>query len=53
MLVDDVEKLGVSAAASVSPHPSVANYFNINLTDLLTMTQELIVLFGLRLPLSF
>ncbi len=49
----NVEMLDVSAPAYVSRHPTVANYFTIDLTGLKAMTQELADLFGLTLPDSF
>jgi len=35
---------------TLSRHQSFSNYFNINLADLLTITQEHIELFGFTLP---
>ena len=52
-LEDGAEKLYISAAASLSHHPSVANYFTVDLAVLKEMAQELAELFGLRLPVPF
>jgi len=51
-LKDRTEKLYVSAAASLSPHPKVANYLTVELTVLKELSQELAKLFGLTLPFS-
>jgi hypothetical protein len=45
-----VEKLYVSAAAFLSRHPSVANYFTVELAVLKEITQALAELFGLKIP---
>jgi len=50
-LEDGAEKL-VSAVAFLSRHPTVANYFTVELTILKEMFQTLADLFGLRLPVS-
>ena len=47
------EKLYVSAAAFLSRHPSVANYFTVELTVLKAITLELADLFGLTLLVSW
>ena len=52
-LEDEAEKLYVSAAASLSRHPSVANYFTVDLAVLKKLSQELPDLFGLRLPIKW
>ena len=39
-------------AASLSPHPSVANYLTVELSVLQAMAQELAQLFDLTLPFS-
>ena len=52
-LEDEAEKPYVSAAASLSPHPTVANYFTVDLMILREMAQALADLFGLRLPVSW
>ena len=46
----DAKKLYVSAAASLSHHPPVANYLTVDLTVLKEMSQVLADLFGLTLP---
>jgi hypothetical protein len=51
-LEDGVEKLYVSAAAFLSRHPSVANYFTVELAALKELSQELAELFNLTLPVS-
>jgi len=51
-LDDAAEKLYVSAAACESPHPTVANYFTVELTVLKEMTQALADLIGLKLSIS-
>jgi hypothetical protein len=47
---DEAEKLYVSAAASLSRHPSAANYLTVELAALKELSQELAELFGLSLP---
>ena len=49
-LEDGAEKLYVSAAAFLSPHRNVANYFTVDLAVLKEMTQELAELFCVTLP---
>lgn len=39
-------------AASLSPHPKVANYLTVELAVLKELSQELADLFGLTLPIS-
>jgi len=51
-LEDEAEKLYVSAAAYVSHHPAVANYFTVDLAVLKELSQGLAELFGLSLPVS-
>ena len=54
MAADDAaEKLYVSAAASLSRHPRVANYLTVELAALKELSRELADLFGLTLPLLF
>ena len=48
-----MEKLYVSAPASLSPHPTVANYFTVDLAVLKELSQELADLFGLTLPIPW
>jgi hypothetical protein len=45
-LGDDAEMLYVSVAASLSPHPSVANYPTVELNVFKEMAQALADLFG-------
>jgi hypothetical protein len=52
-LEDEAEKPYVSAAASLSPHQSVSNYYMVELTKLKEVTRALADLFGLRLPVPF
>jgi hypothetical protein len=47
-----VEIFYVNGLAYVSHHPSVANYFTVELTVLKEVTQELADLFRLTLPVS-
>jgi hypothetical protein len=51
-LEDEAEKPYVSAAASLSPHQSVSNYFTVELTELKEVTRVLADLFGLRIPVT-
>jgi hypothetical protein len=51
-LEDDMEKLYVTSAAFLSPHPSVANYPTVDLAVLKEMAQALANPFGLMLPAS-
>jgi hypothetical protein len=46
------ELLDVSAAACVFHHPTVANYFTVELIILKEMSEALADLFGLTLPVS-
>jgi hypothetical protein len=43
----------VTSAAFLSRHPSVANYFTVELAVLKEMTQELAELFCLTIPVSW
>jgi hypothetical protein len=52
-LGDEAEKLYVSAAAFLSRHQSVANYFSVDLAGLKVMARELAELFGLALPVTW
>ena len=49
----DTMLLNLSAAAYVSRHPSVANYFTVELTVLKEISQSLADLFALRLPFPY
>lgn len=51
-LEDEVEKLYVSATASLSHRQSFSNYPTVDLSTLKEMTQELAALFGIALPIS-
>ena len=42
----------ITSAPYVSRHPTATNYLSIKLTVLQAVAQELIQLFGLRLPIS-
>jgi len=48
--LDSVSYAGLGTAACGSRHPSVANYFTVELAVLQEMTQMLADLFGLKLP---
>ena len=52
-LEDEAEKPYVSAAASLSHHQSVSNYFTVVLAGLNAMARDLADLFGLALPDAF
>ena len=49
----NVEMLNVNVLAYESRHPSVANYFTVELTVLKEISQVLADLFGLTLPVSW
>jgi hypothetical protein len=51
-LGDGAEKLYVSAAASLSRHPTGANYLTVDLAVLKELSQELAKLFNLTLPIA-
>lgn len=51
-LKDEAEKLYVSAAPSLSPHPSVSNYLTVDLAVLKELSQEFARLFNLTLPVA-
>jgi hypothetical protein len=51
-LGDEAEKLYVSVFPCGAPHPTVANYFTVDLPVLKELSQELAELFGLSLPVS-
>jgi hypothetical protein len=50
--LERAEKLYVSEVPYVSRHPTVANYFTVDLAVIKELSQELARLFGLTLPVS-